>query len=141
MKSIAVIDAQGAGIGQTIIKMIKNDEVLNKFKIIALGTNETAACNMIKCGSDSAVIGNRNICDFLRNQNVYALIGPIGIICNGGIKGEITSEISKAIFESNSKKYIMPLRMHDIYIPGTRSLDIKDMILEILNDIKTSLNK
>lgn len=132
---IAVIDAQGAGIGQTIIKRIRKQIDLDVY-IIALGTNTIATSNMVEAGANVGISGENLICTFCSTNKVDSIIGPIGIICNGGINGEITSMISKTIFNMDCTKYILPLQIHGIYIPCTRNLKIKDMIEEIVLDIK-----
>jgi len=131
---IAVIDAQGAGIGQSVIKKIRK-ETGRTHNIIALGTNAKAGTNMIDAGADEVFTGEASICRFLNENDVDCIIGPIGIICNGGIDGEISDAISSSIFNSNCNKYIVPLRKHGIYIPGTWNLEIKDMINEIVREI------
>ncbi|MFL0194220.1 DUF3842 family protein [Clostridium sp. WILCCON 0269] len=136
---IAVIDAQGAGLGQTIIKKIRK-ELSNKVYIIALGTNTFATSNMTKAGADTGISGERAICSFFKTNKIDSIIGPIGIICSGGINGEITPMISKSIFTINCTKYILPLQKHGIYIPGTRNLQIKDIIEEIVLDIKNTIS-
>lgn len=139
MRTIAVIDAQGAGIGQTIIKRLKKECPYEGLRIIALGTNELAASNMLKSGAQKSIVGSYDICSFLKEEKLWAIIGPIGVICNGGINGEVTSDISREIFKLNCKKYILPLKVHGIYIPGTTSLEIKDMISEIIENINEEL--
>ena len=131
---IAVIDAQGAGIGKTVIQELRK-KIKTGLKIYALGTNETACEKMKAAGADGAVCGSEKIIRFLKIRSVDSLIGPMGILSSGGIKGEITSELSKAVFDANCKKYIIPLDMHGVYIPGTRSMKIMDSISEIINDI------
>ena len=131
---IAVIDAQGAGLGQTIIKKLKK-ELNQEVYIIALGTNTAATSNMVKAGADAGISGERAICSFCKTNKVDSIIGPIGILCSGGINGEITPMISKHIFDMDCTKYILPLQKHGIYIPGTRELQIKDIIEEIVLDI------
>jgi len=44
-----------------------------------------------------------------------------------------------SIFNMDCTKYIIPLQKHGIYIPGTRNLQIKDIINEIVTDIKNRL--
>jgi len=132
---IAIIDAQGAGIGQTIIKKIRK-EITDDIYIVALGTNVLATSNMIKAGANAGISGEREICSFCKTNKIDSIIGPIGIICSGGINGEITPMISTAIFNMDCTKYILPLQKHGIYIPGTRNLQIKDMVEEIVLDIK-----
>lgn len=132
---IAVIDAQGAGIGQTVVKKIRK-EIDSNIYITALGTNALATSNMIKAGANAGISGEKAICSFCKTNKIDSIIGPIGIICSGGINGEITPMVSAAIFNMDCTKYILPLQKHGIYIPGTRNLQIKDMIEEIVLDLK-----
>lgn len=132
---LAVIDAQGAGLAQTIIKRIKKEYGENVF-IIGLGTNSVATSNMVRAGANVGITGETSICNFCRTQNIDGLIGPIGIMANGGIQGEITPSISNALFNMSCTKYIIPLQKHGIYIPGTRNLSIKDIIEEIVRDLQ-----
>lgn len=124
---IAVIDGQGAGIGQTIIKRLKK-EFGDKIHVVALGLNKTALKAMIKSGADEGILGSRNIGEFISNSYLDYIIGPIGILCAGGIGGEVTSTISKAVFNSPAQKLIIPLQKHGIYIPNTEDLSIKECI-------------
>ncbi|MBU3180886.1 DUF3842 family protein [Clostridium psychrophilum] len=135
---IAVIDAQGAGLGQTVIKKILK-EIDHSVYIIALGTNTFATSNMIKAGANEGISGEIPICTYCKSNKIDSIIGPIGILCNGGINGEVTSMISNSIFNMDCTKYILPLQKHGIYIPGTRNLQIKDMIEEIVLDIKNNI--
>jgi len=135
---IAVIDAQGAGLGQTIIKKIRKEIDLDVY-IIALGTNTFATSNMVRCGANVGISGEKAICSFCRTNKIDSIIGPIGIICNGGINGEVTPLISYSIFNMDCTKYILPLQKHGIYIPGTRNLQIKDIIEEIVLNIKLNI--
>ncbi|WP_123053408.1 DUF3842 family protein [Clostridium sp. JN-1] len=137
---IAVVDAQGAGLGQTIIKKIRK-EINQDIYIIALGTNTFATSNMVKSGANVGISGEIAICDFCKKNKIDSIIGPIGIICNGGINGEITSMISTSIFSMDCTKYILPLQKHGIYIPGTRNLQIKDIIEEIVLNIKNNIER
>lgn len=137
---VAVLDAQGAGLGQTIIKKIRK-EIGRDIHIVALGTNTTATSNMVRAGANVGITGEKSICLFCAKDTMDSIIGPIGVICSGGIKGEITPCISEAIFRTKCTKYIIPLKKHGIYIPGTRNLEIKEIVEEIVNDIKRSIKK
>ncbi len=136
---IAIIDAQGAGLGRTIIKRLRK-EINTNIYIYALGTNPIATSNMIKEGADEGITGEDAIHSFCKTTKVDSIIGPIGIICSGGIDGEITPLISQAIFEMDCIKYIIPLQKHGIYIPGTTTLRIKEIFDDIINDILRSIN-
>ena len=135
---IAVIDAQGAGLGQAIIKRIRKEIDLDVY-ITALGTNTFATSNMVRAGANVGISGENSICSFCRTNKVDSIIGPIGVICSGGINGEVTPLISSSIFNMDCTKYILPLQKHGIYIPGTRNLQIKDIIEEIVLDIKRNI--
>jgi hypothetical protein len=135
---IAVIDAQGAGLGQTIIKKLKKETNHNNY-VIALGTNSIATSNMVRAGADVGLSGESSIYSFCTTKKVDCIIGPIGIVCAGSINGEITPKISDAIFNMDCIKYILPLQKHGIYIPGTRNLEIKEMIEEIIHHINSSI--
>ncbi|MBZ9606641.1 DUF3842 family protein [Clostridium estertheticum] len=135
---IAVIDAQGAGLGQTIIKKIRKEIDLDIY-IVALGTNAFACSNMVRAGANIGISGEESICSFCKKNKIDSIIGPIGIICSGGINGEITHMIATSIFNMDCTKYILPLQKHGIYIPGTRNMQIKDIIEEIVLDIKSNI--
>lgn len=132
---IAVIDIQGAGLGQSIIKKIRR-EINDNIYIIALGVNTCATSNMVRAGANVGISGERAICSFCRSNMIDSIIVPIGIMCNGYINEEITSIIPQSIFNMDCIKYILPLQKHGIYIPGTRNLEIKDIITEVIVDIK-----
>ena len=101
---IAVIDAQGAGLGQTIIKKLRK-EINQDVYIIALGTNTLATSNMVRAGANVGISGERAICSFCKTNKIDSIIGPIGIICSGGINGEITPMISKYIFNKTMNSF------------------------------------
>ena len=64
---IAVIDAQGAGIGQTVIKKIRK-EIEDDIYIIALGTNIYATSTMIKAGANIGISGEIAIGEFCKKS-------------------------------------------------------------------------
>lgn len=94
---------------------------------------------MLHAGANFGIVGEILICQFCKKSNVDCIIGPMGIICNGGIDGEITPMISESIFGMDCTKYIVPLKKHGIYIPGTKNLKIKELIDEIITDIKNTI--
>ncbi|SHE52199.1 MULTISPECIES: DUF3842 family protein [Caloramator] len=135
---VAVVDGQGAGIGQAVIKKIKK-EFEDKVKVVALGLNKTALKNMLKSGAEEGIIGSKNISEYILNNQINFIIGPIGILCAGGICGEVTSTVSKAIFNSPATKLIIPLQKHGIYIPNTQDLSIKECIEVFIEKIREQI--
>lgn len=136
---IAVIDGQGGGLGKTLVSSLKT-ELKEKAFIYALGCNSFASRNMYKAGALEAIFGETNIINFLNSKNYDCIIGPIGIILPGGMKGDITPAIAKAIFDVDCPKYLIPLKMHGIYIPGTREMSIQELIQNIIEEIKNEFN-
>jgi len=134
---VAVLDAQGAGIGKSIIISLRKEFGKNIY-ISALATNSVATINMLECGADIGFTGEDEICDFLDRQQIDAIIGPIGILVPGGINGEITLRIAQKVFGLKCPKYLIPLQKHGIYIPCTKDLKIKDFIQDIVLHLSQS---
>ena len=132
---IAVIDGQGGGLGKTLVSSLKI-ELKEKVFIYALGCNSYASKNMYKAGAEEAIFGEINILNFLNSKNYDCIVGPIGIILPGGIKGDITPTIAESIFNVECPKYLIPLKMHGIYIPGTMEMGITELIQNIIEEIK-----
>lgn len=135
---VAVIDTNGAGLGQNIIKKLKK-ELCNDINIIALGTNTFATSQMVKSGAHLGISGEKAICSFCKKKKIDFIIAPIGILCNGEKDIELCPCICKSVINLDCVKYILPLQKHNIYIPGTRNLQIKDFIDEIISDIKSKI--
>lgn len=133
--NIAVIDGQGGGLGKTIISLL-NAEISSGITIYALGTNSYAASNMEKAGVFKKIWGYESILNFLSTNDYDCIIGPIGIICPGGIKGDINPILAETIFNLNCAKYLIPIKMHGIYIPGTETYEIKELLENIILEIK-----
>jgi hypothetical protein len=132
---ILVLDGQGGGLGKTVISKLR-EELGAALFITALGTNSYAAKAMLKSGADKALFGEDTIVSFLNNSLMDCIIAPIGCLCNGGLNGEITEKISHAIFTKECTKYLIPLRKHGFYIPGSTNLELKEIIQEIADQIK-----
>jgi hypothetical protein len=137
---IAVMDGQGGGLGKVVVLALKK-ALGEKIEIIALGTNSVATQNMMKSGADYAISGAKKIKEYLLKEGIHGIVGPIGIIISGGIKGEITPALAEMVFTLPCKKYIIPLQMHGLYIPGTNDKDIKELVVEIINKIKEDEKK
>lgn len=62
---VAILDTNGAGLGQSIIKKIKQ-EICADINIIALGTNTFATSKMVKSGAHVGISGEKAICAFCK---------------------------------------------------------------------------
>ncbi|MFA9398162.1 MAG: DUF3842 family protein [Clostridiaceae bacterium] len=131
---IAVIDGQGGGIGKTFISKAKN--ILKDYEIVALGITEKASVSMLKKGAKEAYFGEEEIINYLNNNKIDYIVAPIGVLIGGGINGEVSPVLSNEIFNYSCAKYIIPLKKHGITIVGIKDMDIKDIISEIIKEIK-----
>lgn len=132
---IFVLDAQGAGLGRTVIAKLIN-QIKPPLKIVALATNNTAAENMMAAGADDCIVGDEAIIRAMDEQTDALLVGPIGILCAGGIGGEITAALAEAVYRFEGRKYLIPLEKHGFIIPMASGLKIKDSIDWICSDIR-----
>ncbi|WP_026039093.1 DUF3842 family protein [Sporolactobacillus vineae] len=135
---VAVLDGQGAGLGQTLIKKIRL-ELPPEVQIIALGTNTFATARMVRAGADIGISGEKGICSFCRHETADGIIAPIGIIEPGSIQGEVTAAMTQAFSRMSCRKYLLPLHHPDILVPGTAKTPIKDLAEEIIEDLRSRL--
>jgi hypothetical protein len=135
---VAVLDGQGAGLGQTLIKKIRLELPL-EVQIIALGTNTFATSRMVRAGADIGISGEKGICSFCRHETVNGIIAPIGIIEPGSIHGEVTTAMTQEFSRMDCRKYLLPLHHPDILVPGTAKIPIKDLIEETIDDLRKQI--
>jgi hypothetical protein len=135
MFNIAVVDAQGGGLGASIVKIL-SEKYGERVNIIALGTNAIATSAMIKSGAKCCATGENAVCFNVRSANV--IIGGIGIIASCGMMGEITPKMARAIAESDAKKILIPINKCNIMIPGI-SLGVKELIDMATDEVASML--
>ena len=112
---IAVIDGQGGGIGRTMIEKLR--EALNEdVEILALGTNAVATAAMLKAGAHEGASGENAI--IANAPKVDIIMGCIGILAAGSMRGEITSGIAASISTSDASKVLIPLGKCRIHVAG-----------------------
>ncbi len=121
---IAVIDAQGGGLGKIIVEKLKN--IVNDAEIIALGTNVVATGAMKKAGALQAATGENAIVYNVQKADI--ILGGIGIIAANSMLGEITPKMAEAVSSSNALKILIPIGKCHILIPGSQSFTINELI-------------
>jgi NAD(P)-dependent dehydrogenase (short-subunit alcohol dehydrogenase family) len=122
---VVVIDGMGGGIGAELVGKLKeiNDAGL---EIIALGANAVATERMMKAGAhrgasgENAVRVSVSLGDFI--------LGPIGIVINNSLMGEITSAMTEAILAAPGKRILIPLVQDHFYLAGVEQLPLGKMI-------------
>jgi hypothetical protein len=125
MLSIAVVDAQGGGLGAAIIKNLR-EKYGERINIIALGANGLATAAMKKCGANACATGENAVCYNVKRADI--VMGGLGIIAASGMMGEITPEMAKAIAECEAEKILIPVSKCNLIIPGLSGISIKELI-------------
>ncbi len=125
---ILVIDAQGGGIGKQIVAAIHKS--IPNITVTAVGTNTAATTAMLKAGADHGATGENAVIVGARKADV--IIGPIGIVIADSLFGEITPAMAVAVGQSNAKRILIPVNHCDNIVAGTRDLNMKSLLEEIL---------
>ncbi len=136
MLNIAVVDAQGGGLGASVIKSL-SEKYGDRVSITALGTNAIATSAMMKSGAANCATGENAVCWNAGRADV--IIGGIGIIASCGMMGEITSAMAKAISESGAVKILIPVSKCNIVIPGVSNLGLKELIDKAVDAVSSLL--
>ena len=130
MKTIAIIDGQGGGIGSTIIKKLRDAGYTEQIEIIALGTNAVATANMLKAGANRGASGQNAIVQTSRHADI--IIGPVSIVMANAMLGELTPRMAEAIASSRAKKILIPLSQENVVVVGASSSPLPRLIETIL---------
>ena len=115
---IAIIDAQGGGIGKAVIEKLRQT-FGNELDIDAFGTNALATALMLKAGANEGATGENAISVSVSRFDV--IIGSISIIAANSMFGELTPRMAAAIAESPGLKILIPLNKYNIQIAGVKS--------------------
>ena len=115
MVRIAVIDGQGASIGSTIIRKIRQtygEEV----EVWALGTNAIATGQMLRAGANRGATGESAVC-YSAGQ-VDVIVGPLSILVSNAMMGELTPAMAMAVGNSRAIKLLLPLSTEPVTVVG-----------------------
>jgi hypothetical protein len=122
---ICVIDGQGGGIGNALIKRIRAT-FLEQVEILALGTNAIATAQMMKAGANKGASGENAIRFTLPKADV--IIGPISIVLANSMMGELTPAMAVAVASSDAPKLLLPLTQQDVEVIGVVSQPLPHLV-------------
>lgn len=125
MLHVVVVDAQGGGLGASIVKKLV-EKCGERIRLTAVGTNITATTAMKKSGAPEYATGENAVCFNARSADV--VVGGLGIIAAGGMLGEISPRMARTIAESPAKKVLIPISRCNFIIPGTADMPAKELI-------------
>ncbi len=131
MVRIAVIDGQGASIGSTIIRKIRQTYG-EKAEIWALGTNAIATGQMLRAGANKGATGESAV-TYSAGQ-VDVIIGPISILVSNAMMGEITPAMALAVGNSSAVKLLLPLSTEPVTVVGVVFDPLPHLVDKLVNE-------
>jgi hypothetical protein len=137
MKTIAVIDGQGGGIGSFIIRALR-EHFAEKIEIIALGTNSTATSAMLKARANRGATGENAI--VWNATKVDIITGPLSIVLANSMLGELTVKMAEAISSSPAKRILLSLNQEHVDIVGVGKEPLPHLIEKLVAKIKEECN-
>ena len=135
MKNILVIDGQGGQMGSPIIKEMSSQ--LNDIRITAVGTNATAAANMLKAGAHQAATGENPVVVACRKADV--IIGPIGIVIADSLLGEVTPKMAAAVGQSEAVRILIPVNRCDNLVAGVQNAPLSVFLQDAVAKLRSVL--
>lgn len=135
MKNILVIDGQGGQMGSQIIKEMTSQ--LKDIRITAVGTNATAAANMLKAGAHQAATGENPVVVACRKADV--IIGPIGIVIADSLLGEVTPKMAAAVGQSEAVRILIPVNRCDNLVAGVQNAPLSVFLQDAVAKLRSVL--
>ncbi len=132
-KSIAVIDGQGGGIGNAIIKRLR-ESFGEDVEIIGLGTNAMATGAMLKGGANKGASGENAIVQTVKT--VDFIVGTTAIVLANSMMGELTPGMAQVIASAPAMKFLLPLRMPEVEIIGAPKEPLPHLIDQLVKRIQ-----
>lgn len=137
MKTIAVIDGQGGGIGSFIIRALR-ESFGESVEIIALGTNSTATSAMLKARANKGATGENAI--VWNTPRVDIITGPLSIVLANSMLGELTARMAEAVSSSPAKRMLLPLNQEHVEIVGVAREPLPHLIEKLAARIREEIN-
>jgi 4-hydroxy-L-threonine phosphate dehydrogenase PdxA len=129
MVKIAVVDGQGGGIGNLLVKRLR-EEFQEKIEIIALGTNAAATTAMMKARANKGASGENAI--VWNSGRVDLIVGPLSIALPDAMLGEVTAKMASAVVSSGARRILLPLNQEGIEIVGVGKEPLPHVIEKVI---------
>lgn len=137
MLRIAVIDGQGGGIGNLIVRKLR-EEFGDGIEIIALGTNAAATSAMMKSRANKGATGENAI--VWNAGRVDMILGPLSIALPDAMLGEVTAKMASAVVSSEARRILLPLNQEGVDILGVDREPLPHLIDMLIAKIKETDN-
>lgn len=134
---IAVIDGMGGGIGSQVVSALR-EELPTYIEIYALGTNSIATSAMMKAHANKGATGENAIVVSSKKANI--IVCPISIVMPNTMMGEVTSNISQAVCDSEAFKILLPIIPENFEVIGIEVKPLSLLIKDTIKIIKREFN-
>ena len=131
MIRIAVIDGQGASIGSSIIRKIRQTYG-EKVEIWALGTNAIATGQMLRAGANRGATGEGAVS--YSAGEVDVIVGPLSILVSNAMMGELTPAMAVAVGNSSAFKLLLPLSTEPVTVVGVVPDPLPHLVDKLVNE-------
>lgn len=126
---VVIVDGMGGGIGKSLAEEIIKKEM--EIELVCVGTNSIATSNMMKAGVDIAATGENAIIYNINSADI--VLGPVGLLMENSMYGEISPKITNAMSSSRAKKIIIPLTNEKLYIAGLEEYSLAEKISQAVS--------
>ncbi|KIX11163.1 DUF3842 family protein [Dethiosulfatarculus sandiegensis] len=128
---VCVIDGQGGGIGNIIIRRLKEDYGEN-MEVWALGTNAIATAQMMKAGANRGATGENAL--IVSTQKADVVIGPISIVLANSMMGEVSPAMASAVAQCEARKFLLPLTLENVDIVAVKRDPLPHLVDELVKE-------
>jgi hypothetical protein len=135
---IGVFDGQGGGLGKSIVEKLKKN-FGQDIEVFAVGTNSIATSNMLKAGADFGSTGENSF--KVISKRVDMITGPIGLLIQDSLLGEITPKMSEYIETSKAKKILFPISRCNVKILCSEIDSITTMLNLLIHEVNMLLEE
>ncbi len=135
--NILVIDAQGDKIGRQIVSTIK--EAFPNASLTVVGTNGVATSTMLKAGADQGATWENAVVVGCRNADI--IVGPIGIVIEDAMLGEITPAMALVVGQSRVRKIFIPITQCSNFVFGVTAQSFSKQVQKIVAQINAFMKK
>ena len=103
--------------------------------LLAVGTNSAATAAMVKAGASAGATGEYAVVYNAARADVLA--GPIGIVLAGGMMGEFSPAMARAVAESPAQKVLVPVSRCGVQVAGLEAKPLGGYIADAAELILT----
>ena len=129
---MVVIDGQGGRMGAQLIEGVRAAGF--PCDVTAIGTNVLATSAMLKAGADRGATGENPVIVACRDAEV--IVGPIGILAEDSLLGEVTPAMAVAVGQSRAVKLLLPVNQCRNIVVGTQQMTLSQLVAAAVNQLR-----